>query len=94
MQNTDYIVSTGDDMTIRIWRVPPQLVLLQLNRMMENGDKKFKKYDEDYCVLNMVTRHTQPIIGMALLGEQIVTASKDHKLKVYNVKMIFKYQQP
>jgi len=49
MQNTDFLMSTGDDIEIRIWKIPPPLSS-KVQRKMKDGIVE-NVNDIDYCVL-------------------------------------------
>jgi len=84
-QNTDFIMSTGDDMQVLVWKIPPPLTQKQAEKKMEEEEGKAE--DEDYCVLNIQTRHSDSIQSMVYLHDAIVTASKDTHVKVYNLNL-------
>lgn len=35
MQNTDFLISTGDDKSVRIWKIPPPLSTRQMRKLVE-----------------------------------------------------------
>ena len=38
IQNTDFLISSGDDRTIRIWKIPPPLSTKQMKKMAEGEE--------------------------------------------------------
>lgn len=88
MQNTDFLISTGDDRQVRIWKLPPPLSTKVMRKMI-NGEDVDEVIDEEYCILNIETRHNDSINCVIYLHESIATGSKDGIVKVYNLDMKF-----
>jgi WD40 repeat protein len=88
VQNTDFLISTGDDRTVRIWKIPPPLSTKQM-RKMANNELDDNVQDVEYCILNIETRHEEPINTIVYLHESIATGAKDGIVKVYNLDMKF-----
>jgi hypothetical protein len=56
-------------------------------RKIANGDAGDEA--EEYCILNIETRHQDCINSVQYLQECIATGSKDGVVKVYNLDMKF-----
>jgi WD40 repeat protein len=58
-------------------------------RKIVNGENVEEVGDDDYCILNIETRHTDCIHSVCYLHESIATGSKDGTIKVYNLDLKF-----
>ena len=88
MQNTDFLISTGDDRTVRIWKIPPPLSTRMMRKLVD-GEIIENVNDQEYCILNIETRHNDCINCITYLHESIATGSKDGVIKIYNLDMKF-----
>jgi len=88
MQNTDFLISTGDDRQVRIWKIPPPLTSKQQRKII-NGEEVDGVNSDEYCILNIETRHGDCIHCVQYLHESLVTGSNDGMIKVYNLTMKF-----
>mmetsp|Transcript_6175 Transcript_6175/g.5564 ORF Transcript_6175/g.5564 Transcript_6175/m.5564 type:complete len:90 (+) Transcript_6175:1786-2055(+) len=78
-------MSAGDDKTVRIWKIPPPLTNKKM-RMMAQEEPETGQ-EEEYCILNIETRHDEPINSVVYLQESIATGSRDGIVKVYDLEM-------
>ena len=92
-QNTDFLISTGDDRTVRIWKIPPPLSSHKMRKVAE-GEEVSEVDDNEFCILNIETRHNDCIHTVHYLHEAITTGSKDGIIKVYNLDMKFLKKPP
>lgn len=86
MQYTDFIVSSGDDKQIRIWKIPPPLKQKAIEQMIANGEMA---QSEEYCILNTETGHEESITCVQYLHESMVSVSSDMLVKIYHIDIDF-----
>lgn len=59
--NTDFIISSGDDKTVRIWKIPPPLSSKQMKKLAKGEDVNGILNGENYCILSMETKHKDSV---------------------------------
>ena len=82
IKDAHYVISTGSDMQIRIWKVPVVWPSQQLNVVNEAWDPD----KEDNCLMAIETKHTDMISAIIYSKEEIITASKDFLVKMYRIQ--------
>ena len=92
-QNTDFLISTGDDRCVRVWKIPPPLTTKQMQKIINEEDSEGID-EEEYCILNIQTRHLDGILSVLYIQESIATASRDGTVKVYNLSMKIQKRRP
>lgn len=82
LKDAHYIISSGSDLLIKIWKVPVVMPSQKLNIVND----AYEKENQDLCLMTIETKHVDMISALIYSKEEIITASKDYMIKMYRIQ--------